>query len=123
MAVPKVVLTQAPQEPTRKRCRTDSRKSSHREEWNDKDWEDTTSVEDWVSFDWTPKAWVEMLREHGCDSTACKEVMLLAQACKPAAVKIFGKLLKKIADGETIYNPSAFVHRMVKRENETRGIW
>ncbi len=53
-AVPKAVLTQSPHEPTRKRCRTDSRKSSHREEWNDKNWEDTTSVEDWVSFDWTP---------------------------------------------------------------------
>jgi len=87
------------------------------------DHEHDESTPAWASFAFTPKAWMQILKNNGVDDTAAQELFLLSQIDKAAAIKVIGKFLKKVADGESMRNPSAVVHTNVKHENESRGYW
>ena len=75
----------------------------------------------WATFQYSPEAWVSVLKSFGTDETAAQELFALAQMGergKREALWILLKLLKKRSDMEVIYNSSAFVHRCVKQASE-----
>jgi hypothetical protein len=78
---------------------------------------------DWATFKFSPKAWMKILEGDGVDVTAQQELFLLAQIDHVSAAKVIGKFLKTKADGRTLDNPSAWLHRNIKYENETKGYW
>jgi hypothetical protein len=80
-------------------------------------------IPDWATFEFSPKAWMKILESDGVDVTAQQELFLLAQIDHMSAAKVIGKFLKTKADGRTLDNPSAWLHRNIKYENETKGYW
>ena len=78
--------------------------------------------EAWMTLDWDVANWNVLMEECGVDKTARMDLTLLSQFSEvgaQAANQILSKLLKKVADGETFNNPSAFVHsRVLNSRNE-----
>ena len=75
---------------------------------------DSLAPHETTTFD--VRNWKNVLNEFNVDETATNELFLLSQMSHDGARHanwIISKLLKKKADGQDIYNPSAFVHSAV----------
>ena len=71
----------------------------------------------WMTFDRRIEVWELVLsRELRCDRPSVQELFLLAQHSRVGAElanSIIAKLIKKIADGEKLNKPSAYLHTAV----------
>ena len=69
---------------------------------------------EWATFGQNPATWFRFLETHGVDEVARQTLFLLAQHSETGfqkANEVIGKILKKMADGVHLNNPSGFVHR------------
>jgi len=75
---------------------------------------------EWATLEFNCQHWVNMLTHIGVDNDAQAELFALAQQNgddgKLRANHCIAKLLKKVSDGEHVWNPSGYMHQAVKSE-------
>ena len=72
--------------------------------------------EPWETTTFDIRNWKNVLNAFKVDDTAINELFLLSQMSHDGARHanwIISKLLKKSADGQELYNSSAFIHKSV----------